>query len=162
MEPKRLYRKTSEKVIAGVCAGLGDYLEIDPILIRLIFVVLTLAAGGGVLVYLILWVSMPEEKVIPNQQENSRIMEDQPINQEEPARPAEHMKTQDPFGKKPGQRSKGNLIGGLVLITLGFLFLADEFIPHVSFGDLWPVILVAIGIGLLINGVSGKKQHPKI
>jgi len=40
------------------------------------------------------------------------------------------------------------------------LFLADEFIPHVSFSDLWPIILVVIGIGLLINSFSGRKTNP--
>ena len=161
MEPKRLYRNTSDKVIAGVCSGLGRYLILDPLLIRLIFVVLTLAAGGGVLAYIILWIAMPEQPVIINQQENSSPMENQSNKQEEPARPAENPQPSNPIEQKPGQRRKGNLIGGLVLITLGFLFLADEFIPNISFGDLWPVILVVIGIGLLVNSISGKNQHFK-
>jgi ABC-type antimicrobial peptide transport system permease subunit len=52
------------------------------------------------------------------------------------------------------------VIGGLVLISVGALFLLDEFIPGLSFTDLWPVILVVIGIGLLINAVSAR-EHKK-
>jgi len=47
------------------------------------------------------------------------------------------------------RRDKGGLIGGLVLVTLGLLFLADNFLPDVRFRDFWPLILVVIGIGLL-------------
>ena len=64
---------------------------------------------------------------------------------------------ENPKRQNPQHKNRGNLIGGLVLITLGVLFLADEFMPHVSFGDLWPVILIVIGAGLLINSI-GRRQ----
>jgi hypothetical protein len=57
----------------------------------------------------------------------------------------------------PHRHYKGSLIGGLVLITLGSLFLIDQLVPNIYFGDLWPVILVVIGGGLLFNALSGKK-----
>ncbi len=47
------------------------------------------------------------------------------------------------------RREHPGLIGGLVLITLGLLFLADNFIPEVRFGDFWPLILIVIGAGML-------------
>lgn len=67
--------------------------------------------------------------------------------------------TQKPFKKDDhkNQKSHGNLVGGLVLITLGILFLIDRFVPRVDFGDLWPVILVVIGIGLIINSFYKSK-----
>ena len=58
---KRLYRKRTDRMLAGVCAGLADYLNIDPTIMRIIFVVLVFAGLGGVLVYLILWLITPEE-----------------------------------------------------------------------------------------------------
>jgi phage shock protein C len=58
---KRLYRKRNDRMLAGVCAGLGDYLNIDPTIVRIIFIVLVFAGLGGVLVYLILWLITPEE-----------------------------------------------------------------------------------------------------
>ncbi|MCL5736648.1 MAG: PspC domain-containing protein [Actinobacteria bacterium] len=58
---KRLQRSRTEKMIAGVCGGIAQYLEVDPTLIRVIWVLITLMAGVGVLLYLILWVIMPLE-----------------------------------------------------------------------------------------------------
>jgi|LDZU01.1.fsa_nt_gi phage shock protein C len=58
---KRLYRSRNDRMLAGVCAGLGDYLNIDPTIVRIIFIVLAFAGLGGVLVYLILWFITPEE-----------------------------------------------------------------------------------------------------
>ena len=56
---KRLYRNKKEGKIAGICAGLGDYFEVDPVIIRLIFL-LALFLGAGLIVYLIAWVIIPE------------------------------------------------------------------------------------------------------
>jgi phage shock protein C len=67
MEGKRLTRSRSDRMLAGVCGGLADYFGIDPVLIRLAFVlfeVLT-AGAGGILLYVILWAIMPEEGSVP-------------------------------------------------------------------------------------------------
>lgn len=56
---KRLHRSRTEKMIAGVCGGLAEYLAIDPTLVRVVWVLISLLAGVGVLLYLILWVIMP-------------------------------------------------------------------------------------------------------
>ena len=152
MEPKRFYRSTTDRRIAGVAGGLAEYFAIDPLLIRLVFVILVLAGGGGVLLYIILWIVTPERPVILNQTQNSSTMENQQSTYSEPKSPDD---SQNP--QTPQPRNRGNLIGGLVLITLGTLFLADEFLPHVNFGDLWPIILIVIGGGLLINSF-GRRQ----
>ncbi len=60
---KRLYRSRSEEMIAGVCGGLADYLNVDPTVIRLVFLLLLFAGGGGLFIYLILWVIMPLEPI---------------------------------------------------------------------------------------------------
>jgi phage shock protein C len=160
MEPKRFYRSRTDKVFAGVCGGLAEYFNIDPILVRLLFLVLIIVAGGGLFAYIILWIITPEKPFDYSQSQNSSTMENKQSSYEEPRGSQEKSKN-DPFRYPPHRhRDRGNLIGGLVLITLGALFLADEFIPHVSFSDLWPIILVVIGIGLLINNFSGKKTNP--
>jgi phage shock protein C len=56
---KRLMRSRNERVIAGVCGGLAEYFNIDPVLVRVIFAVVTLMLGTGLLAYLILWVVVP-------------------------------------------------------------------------------------------------------
>lgn len=59
-ENKRLYRSRTDKSIAGVCGGLAAYFGIDPTLVRIIFVILTLMGGPGLLLYVVLWLIMPE------------------------------------------------------------------------------------------------------
>jgi len=57
---KRLYRSSRNKIIAGVCSGIGEYYGIDPVVIRLVWVILTLVSFGfGVLAYLIAWMIIP-------------------------------------------------------------------------------------------------------
>ena len=57
---KRLVRNVQDKKIGGVCAGLADYFDIDPTLVRALWILFTLLGGSGVLAYIILWVIMPE------------------------------------------------------------------------------------------------------
>ena len=62
---KQLTRSTTDRMLAGVCAGLGEYLNIDPTVVRLLFVLGFFLSGGGVLVaYLIMAVIVPEQAVI--------------------------------------------------------------------------------------------------
>lgn len=58
---KRLYRSRTEKMIGGVCGGVADYLGIDVTVIRLLWVLVTLLGGAGVLAYLVLWIVIPQE-----------------------------------------------------------------------------------------------------
>ena len=59
---KRLYRSKNERMLGGVCAGLGEYLDVDPAVIRLIWVVITiLSIGTGIIVYILAWIIIPEE-----------------------------------------------------------------------------------------------------
>lgn len=62
MEGKKLTRSTSDRMIAGVAGGLAEYFSIDPTLMRVIFVLGTLLTGGGlgILIYIALWIIMPE------------------------------------------------------------------------------------------------------
>jgi phage shock protein C len=61
MEPKRLFRSRKDRIIGGVCGGLGNYMNIDPVFIRVIWAVLFFAAGAGLLAYIITWIIVPEE-----------------------------------------------------------------------------------------------------
>jgi phage shock protein C len=58
---RRLYRSRNERMIAGVCGGLGEYLHTDPTLIRLLFVLFALAGGPGIIAYLVLMIVVPLE-----------------------------------------------------------------------------------------------------
>ena len=64
MENRKLSRSESDRMVAGVCSGLGKYLNIDPTIVRLIFVLMFLLGGHGLLVYIILWIVMPVETTV--------------------------------------------------------------------------------------------------
>ncbi|MCH9643360.1 MAG: PspC domain-containing protein [Gammaproteobacteria bacterium] len=59
--PKRLYRSRKERIIAGVCGGLAEYFNIDPVWMRVIFLVLLFGFGSALLIYLIMWLIVPEK-----------------------------------------------------------------------------------------------------
>lgn len=59
---KKLYRSQHNRIIAGICGGLGEYFEIDPTLVRVLFILFLLAGGSGILLYLILWAIIPSQK----------------------------------------------------------------------------------------------------
>ena len=58
MNKKKLYRSKTDSKIAGICSGIGDYFEIDPVIIRLLFL-LGFFLGGGLIVYIIGWIVIP-------------------------------------------------------------------------------------------------------
>ena len=63
MVKKRLYRSSNEKMIAGVCGGIAEYFDMDPTLVRLLWVVVSLitAVMPGIIAYIIAWIIMPEK-----------------------------------------------------------------------------------------------------
>jgi phage shock protein C len=63
MVEKKLYRSQTERSVAGVCGGLADYFELDPTIVRIAFVALALLGGPGILIYIVLWLVVPEEPV---------------------------------------------------------------------------------------------------
>ncbi|MBN2350904.1 MAG: PspC domain-containing protein [Bacteroidales bacterium] len=73
---RRMYRDPDSRIIGGVCSGLGAYWSIDPSIIRIVFVVLTIFGFAGVLIYLILWIVLPEANTVAQKLE----MRGEPVN----------------------------------------------------------------------------------
>jgi len=137
METKdRLYRSTTDKVIGGVSGGLGDYLNIDPVIIRIAFVLLAVFGGSGVLVYIIMWIVIPEQKY------NFGTKVDETVNTDEEGNPVV-----DPAAAN--RRKNTSLIAGIALIAFGLLFLLDRLIPLYNLWDFWPLLLVVAGVLLI-------------
>ncbi|MBM4160862.1 MAG: PspC domain-containing protein [Ignavibacteria bacterium] len=140
--PKRLYLSRKNKVIAGVAGGIAEYLDVDPVLIRIAFIIAVFAGGSGILAYIIAWIIIPEQ---PKEETMTT-----PI--ETPAPP------QPPPEPKPEPRpGRGSVVGGAILIVLGLLFLGHNFLPDFHFIDYWPLILVVIGAGLIYRSLQPKK-----
>jgi phage shock protein PspC (stress-responsive transcriptional regulator) len=68
---KRLYRSRKDQILGGVCGGLGEHIDVDPTIIRLVWAVVTiLSIGFGLIVYLIAWIIIPESPDEPTVQTN--------------------------------------------------------------------------------------------
>lgn len=57
---KRLYRSRTEKILGGVCGGIAEYFNVDPTIVRILWILFCLAYGAGILLYIILWFIMPK------------------------------------------------------------------------------------------------------
>ena len=60
-QTRKLYRSSTDRKLAGVCGGLAQYLNVDATLIRVLFIVLTVLGGAGILIYVAMWVIVPQE-----------------------------------------------------------------------------------------------------
>lgn len=139
---KKLYRSRKHRVIGGVASGLAEYFGLDPILMRVIFVIITLINGIGILLYLILWIVIPEEPFEVAYQ----------IKTEDAAQSPGIENTVEELAHK--NNGKGRTIFGIILIIVGLLFLAERFIPAFCFEDIFPIALIIIGALLIWNSVS--------
>ena len=150
---KRLYRSRTNRLIAGVCGGIGEYLEIDPTVIRLVFVIAGLF-GFGFVVYLILALVLPSgEGVSPNSAETIRQnAEEMAANIKASAHKMANEIKVDPEHFAERRQSRRMWWGWLILI-FGILFLLQNFgfFGFSVFGHLWPIFLILIGGWLLIR-----------
>ena len=147
MDTKRLARKTSDRMIAGVCSGLADYLAIDVTLVRLFFVLLALGDGIGVFLYILLWIIMPPGRPSRTKEqawEAAGTMAGEVHRAGRSVR--DHVAHPD---------ARTRLLIGLVLVVLGFLYLLENLdiagLAWLSFDMLWPILLIIGGIVFLIR-----------
>jgi phage shock protein PspC (stress-responsive transcriptional regulator) len=152
---RKLYRSQKDKIIAGVCGGLAEYFEIDSTLVRLIFVVIVLAGGAGVLAYIILWIVVPQNpgegaEIKPGSKEavNQFAKEVKDKANEVASAFKNEAKTEAQAEELKKRRS---FIPALILIGLGLVFLFGNFFPWFAWHNLWPVILIVIGLAMIVN-----------
>ena len=150
----RLTRNRRTAVLGGVAAGFGDYFDVDPVLVRVGFVLLTFATGIGILFYIIYWLVMPADAAsVPWQTSPG----EQVAGEEGAA--AERVASEV---REVGESSRAHMIGGAVLVVLGLMLLADRIPwmfnwPHwLRFDNAWPLILVALGVALVMRSREEK------
>ena len=116
---KRLYRSRRNSMIAGVCGGLGEYLNVDPTIMRLAAVLLVFADGIGLIAYIIAWIIVPR-----NPELEAEVV-------------------------APERSELNRLLPGLALIIVGSIFLLNNLIPWFHFSHLWPLVLIVLAIVIL-------------
>jgi phage shock protein C len=139
---RRLRRSHSERVLAGVCGGFGQYLGIDPVLLRIAFVVLGLANRLGVIAYVVAWIVIPEER---------------------PGQPIGPRPRRGPGGAVTRLRGvdRLSLLGGLGFVLAGVVFLLDALDVWRLRGDyVVPLVLILLGVAVLASGwASGDRRR---
>jgi len=170
MTSKKLYRSRIDRMIAGVCGGLAKYFDIDPTIVRVLFVVTIFIGGGGILAYIILWIVVPEEQIIfqsagQDSQTHQSNFDSEDLNSKTNQESSKFDSNSFNAGinEKVNEatkeinkivdeaRSNKKVFGGTILILLGILFLLDNMFPRFDFGDYWPIILIALGVGIIIK-----------
>ncbi len=143
----KIYRSEQNRILAGVAGGIGEYFTLDPVLIRIILVLIGLSGGGGIILYLVLWL------IIPGQPENSASN-----NQENLKKNAQEIKDQTKKYLEDArgvfQKKEARVWLGFSLVFLGFYFILMNFgflTRFLSFFQLWPLLLVGLGLALLFR-----------
>lgn len=145
---KRLYRSSQDYLIAGVASGLGEYFDIDPVLIRALFVAGVFLSGVSVIVYLVLWIIMPQRKpsLLANAPESATAITPE-FQQEEPAHSTQEIQS---------RKRHTSVLVGAVLIVLGSIILFEQLFPAYSIKYIWRYIwqyilpLTLIGVGAFL------------
>jgi phage shock protein C len=148
--PRRLTRDTKRAVFGGVAAGFGEYLGVDPVLVRLGFVLLAFVHGLGVLFYVACWLVMPRRDAATPAGEAPLASAGFEAVRETGARLAAEVRQAAP------DATAAQLAVGSLLVLMGTLLLAHNLDwlhwPHwMRFETLWPLLLVALGIGLILR-----------
>lgn len=144
-QKKLLFRSEKERVIAGVAGGLAAYFEVDPNLVRFLFILVTLLGGSGFFIYIILWILLPAESSAASSQEETVKK-----NIDEIKGMAQHMANEV---RPPAKKKSSHEWFAFILIALGVLFLLQNYgmLWWFSMAKLWPVILVLLGVGIMLR-----------
>jgi len=160
---RRLYRSEKERLLGGVCGGLAEYFKTDPVLVRVIFVILTFLLGGllGLVAYIVLWIIVPRASspdLSAKEAVKDNIEELKETATEAGKKVKEHIdeiKGNPTEAGKEGRKTAGRGLAyflGIVLIALGvILFLANFGLSWwLGFANAWPVVFIILGVLLLV------------
>jgi phage shock protein C len=145
---KKLYRSKTDRIIFGICGGLGEYFEIDPIIFRILFILLIFTGGSGVIIYILLAIIIPGS-------DGQKLKSAEVKNVIDDAQE----KTQDiaaEIKKNSSWIKNVKNIVGLVIVLIGLnilfeqVFNVDPF-SFINWGIIWAVIIILIGVKIIFN-----------
>jgi len=148
---KQLYRNTKDEMLGGVCSGLAEYFDVDPNLARLLFVVFAAVTGIGVLVYIALWLIVPEKEELTEAAQASfgdRVRDGAEDIAERAREIGDSIREREP-GKAPA----ATFFVSIVLIVAGVIFLLRNlgfpWMRWIAFETVWPIIIIVVGLVFL-------------
>jgi phage shock protein C len=157
---KKLYRSRSDRMLWGVCGGLAKYFDMDPVVIRIIAVLTIFINGFGILAYIIMAIVVPLEgsKAAEPKATIKENVEEMKETAEEVGREVRSSLTEEKEAEDKSRHLRRNVLG-IVLIVVGVIFLLGSFdlFWWFSWGNLWPLIIVAIGVIIILSATRRKK-----
>jgi phage shock protein PspC (stress-responsive transcriptional regulator) len=155
---RRLYRSRTDTVLGGVAAGLANYLDADPALVRIAWAILVpLTGGAAFLAYVVAWIVIPEEPVGAAMVAPTADAVADGDGAEDGSVATYVAGTSAPTAVPERDNGGGAaLVVGIGLVLLGLWFLVREFLPPIDWDLLWPIAL--IGVGGLILLVSMRRR----
>lgn len=173
VQPRRRLERPEQRMIAGVCSGLGEYFDIDPVVVRIAFVILTVLGGAGILAYLILWIIMPAagstvswgaagvgegfRTMETEIKDVGRDIRDSMAGSSPPPPPPPPPYGTSAFGAGARQTTHrhdhGLPILGLLFVVLGVWLLLGNLglLDWASARYVWPAVLIVLGLFLLVR-----------
>ena len=135
---RRLERSRTNRVIAGVCGGLGEYLDIDATFVRVAMVVLTLVGGAGILIYIVLLVLMP----LPGES---------PMFGPSTAATQSDATSTTPAVPDPESAERRRYAVGILLVGVGAIFFLGNLgvFRGLDWKYIWPLVIIALGVFLI-------------
>lgn len=149
-EIKKFYRSRTDRVLFGVCGGLGQYFKVDPILFRLLFVLLLFVEGSGILLYLIMVIVTPEEPGAPESSDRNLEKEIDELGGRMDQKAKEISRSAN-IDEKSIRESR-NLLG-IFIVLIGLFFLARQVMPFIWFDMdiVWALAIVIIGLYIIFK-----------
>lgn len=143
---KRLYRSNKDIVISGVCSGVAEYFALDPVIVRIIWAIMVIFGGTGLLAYIICAIIIPKR---PLEDTGYEYVKDDA--KRDTSEPGYH----EPNKGLDLSSENVKLVIGLAFIGLGALLFFRQIMPWFDFSLVWPVVLILIG-GLIIMKGRGE------
>jgi phage shock protein PspC (stress-responsive transcriptional regulator) len=152
---RKLTRDSDNAILGGVAAGLGRHLDVDPVLVRLAFVMVALLHGLGILFYIVCWIAIPRDTPSASR---SAATPATPADRAAESVGAAGERAVDQLRGATARSGGGRLLFGWLLIVVGSVLLIDEipgiYWPHwAHFSTLWPLILVVLGVAMISRSV---------
>ena len=155
METKKLFRSVDDNIIAGVCGGLAEYFQIDGSLVRIIFILLAIGGGSGVLIYVILWLVVPSAKQNSSGKQNKeeKIKEFADEAKDKAKSMAKELDNRSSIlDRRLLKKGRKINILGVVLILIGLTAIWNQIFPKMIDWDIfWPIILILMGMLLIFR-----------
>jgi phage shock protein C len=149
---RRLYRSRTDTVLGGVAAGLANYLDADPALVRIAWALLVVITGGAaLLVYIVAWIVVPEEPAAPAAEAAVSV---EPTTDPVTEEVTGSVEEPPPAAAAPPRSGAGaGVVVGIGLVLVGVWFLLREYVPEIDWGLIWPLVLVAVGVLILVTSM---------